>query len=75
MWASPSAQEEAELQAILAAKEEKLRLKVQRQDAQAQNMQHKQQEAHRCMGGSHGDSPGLCLGLTLATAGRRACPA
>lgn len=40
---------EEELQAILAAKEEKLRLKAQRQDQQAQNVQRKreQREAHR----------------------------
>lgn len=40
---------EEELQAILAAKEEKLRLKAQRQDQQAQNVQRKQEqrEAHR----------------------------
>ncbi|XP_028376555.1 suppressor of SWI4 1 homolog isoform X3 [Phyllostomus discolor] len=40
---------EEELQAILAAKEEKLRLKAQRQDQQAQNIQRKQErrEAHR----------------------------
>ncbi|XP_008156295.2 P2Y purinoceptor 11 isoform X2 [Eptesicus fuscus] len=40
---------EEELQAILAAKEEKLRLKAQRQEQQAQNVQRKQErrEAHR----------------------------
>lgn len=40
---------EEELQAILAAKEEKLRLKAQRQDQQAQNIQRKreQREAHK----------------------------
>lgn len=40
---------EEELQAILAAKEEKLRLKAQRQDQQAQNVQRKQEqrEAHK----------------------------
>ncbi|XP_060001220.1 suppressor of SWI4 1 homolog isoform X3 [Lagenorhynchus albirostris] len=40
---------EEELQATLAAKEEKLRLKAQRQDQQAQNVQRKreQREAHR----------------------------
>uniref|UniRef100_A0A9L0IAB5 Peter pan homolog n=1 Tax=Equus asinus TaxID=9793 RepID=A0A9L0IAB5_EQUAS len=40
---------EEELQAILAAKEEKLRLKAQRQDQQARNVQRKreQREAHR----------------------------
>ncbi|KAM5189753.1 suppressor of SWI4 1 homolog [Callospermophilus lateralis] len=40
---------EEELQAILAAKEEKLRLKAQRQDQQNQNVQRKreQREAHR----------------------------
>uniref|UniRef100_A0A673UKB8 Brix domain-containing protein n=1 Tax=Suricata suricatta TaxID=37032 RepID=A0A673UKB8_SURSU len=40
---------EEELQAILAAKEEKLRLKAQRQDQQAQNIQRKreQREVHR----------------------------
>lgn len=40
---------EEELQAILAAKEEKLRLKAQRQDQQAQNVQRKreQREAHK----------------------------
>lgn len=42
---------EEELQATLAAKEEKLRLKAQRQDQQAQNVQRKreQREAHRCV--------------------------
>ena len=42
---------EEELQAILAAKEEKLRLKAQRQDQQAQNVQRKQErrEAHKCV--------------------------
>lgn len=42
---------EEELQAILAAKEEKLRLKAQRQDQQAQNVQRKreQREAHKCV--------------------------
>lgn len=42
---------EEELQAILAAKEEKLRLKAQRQDQQAQNVLRKreQREAHRCV--------------------------
>lgn len=42
-----------ELQAILAAKEEKMKLKAQRQDQQAQNVQRKQEqrEAHRCMAG------------------------
>lgn len=42
---------EEELQAILAAKEEKLRLKAQRQDQQAQNVRRKreQREAHRCV--------------------------
>ncbi|XP_048198227.1 suppressor of SWI4 1 homolog [Perognathus longimembris pacificus] len=40
---------EEELQAILASKEEKLRLKAQRQDQQAQNVQRKreQREAHK----------------------------
>eukprot|EP00069_Balaena_mysticetus_P021690 bmy_13759T0 len=40
---------EEELQAILAAKEDKLRLKAQRQDQQAQNVQRKRErrEAHR----------------------------
>lgn len=40
---------EAELQAILAAKEEKLRLKAQRQNQQAENLQRKQElrEAHK----------------------------
>lgn len=40
---------EEELQAILAAKEEKLRLKAQRRDQQAQNVQRKRerQEAHK----------------------------
>ncbi|KAM4888696.1 suppressor of SWI4 1 homolog [Thomomys bottae] len=40
---------EEELQAILAAKEEKLRLKAQRQDQQAQNVQRKRErrEAHK----------------------------
>lgn len=40
---------EEELQAILAAKEERLRLKAQRQDQQAQNVQRKRQqrEAHK----------------------------
>lgn len=40
---------EEELQAILAAKEEKLRLKAQRQDQQAQNVRRKreQREAHK----------------------------
>ena len=42
---------EEELQAILAAKEEKLRLKAQRQDQQAQNVRRKreQREAHTCV--------------------------
>lgn len=42
---------EEELHAILAAKEEKLRLKAQRQDQQAQNVQRKreQREAHKCV--------------------------
>lgn len=40
---------EAELQAILAAKEEKLRLKAQRQNQQAENLQRKRElrEAHK----------------------------
>lgn len=44
---------EEELQAILAAKEEKLRLKAQRQDQQAQNVQRKQErrEAHKSVVG------------------------
>lgn len=44
---------EEELQAILAAKEEKLRLKAQRQDQQAQNVQRKQEQrkAHKCVSG------------------------
>lgn len=42
---------EEELQAILAAKEERLRLKAQRQDQQAQNIQRKQEqrETHKCV--------------------------
>lgn len=42
---------EEELQAILAAKEEKLQLKAQRQDQQAQNVRRKreQREAHKCV--------------------------
>ncbi|XP_004633065.1 suppressor of SWI4 1 homolog [Octodon degus] len=58
---------EEELQAILAAKEEKLRLKMQRQDQQAQNVQRKQEQraAHkkkslagmkRAQAGADGDS-------------------
>ncbi|XP_075822803.1 suppressor of SWI4 1 homolog isoform X2 [Microtus pennsylvanicus] len=58
---------EAELQAILAAKEEKLRLKAQRQNQQAENLQRKQElrEAHkkkslagmkRARAGADGDS-------------------
>ncbi|XP_057623358.1 suppressor of SWI4 1 homolog [Chionomys nivalis] len=58
---------EAELQAILAAKEEKLRLKAQRQNQQAENLQRKQElrEAHkkkslagmkRARAGAEGDS-------------------
>lgn len=44
---------EEELQAILAAKEEKLRLKAQRQGQQAQNVQRKreQREAHKSVAG------------------------
>lgn len=44
---------EEELQAILAAKEEKLRLKAQRQDQQAQNVQRKQEqrESHKYVAG------------------------
>lgn len=42
---------EEELQAILAAKEEKLRLKAQRQNQQAENLQRKKElrEAHKYM--------------------------
>lgn len=58
---------EEELQAILAAKEEKLRLKAQRQDQQAQNVQRKQEqrEAHRCVVGRWGRS--LVQAATLTT--------
>lgn len=44
---------EEELQAILAAKEEKLRLKAQRQAHQAQNVQRKQEqrESHKYVAG------------------------
>lgn len=43
---------EEELRAILAAKEEKLQLKAQRQARQAQDVERKreQREAHKCVG-------------------------
>lgn len=68
---------EEELQAILAAKEEKLRLKAQRQDQQAQNVQRKkeQREAHRCVVGGWGGSLVQAATLTnmnIPPPGRRA---
>ncbi|XP_047559104.1 suppressor of SWI4 1 homolog isoform X3 [Lutra lutra] len=71
---------EEELQAILAAKEEKLRLKAQRQDQQAQNIQRKreQREAHkkkslagmkRARAGADGDSDAEDPGVPPETEG------
>lgn len=58
----PVHKSEEELQAILAAKEQRLQLKAQRQAQQAQNVQRKreQREAHRCVGlGGPGGLPTL----------------